>query len=84
MPKLKKKLTPAQKKARKEEKIDRQKKYMWVFVNGKQVRVERPPMIDGIPQDEWIAQNADSMWLHQNEMWEVLHSRESENEDFPF
>ena len=39
--------------------------------------------IDGVPQDEWIEQNADPIWLHQNEMWEVLHARETQkpNED---
>lgn len=74
MPKVKKKLTAAQKKAKKEAKIERQKKYMWVSVNGKQVRVKRPSTIDGVPKDEWIEQNADPIWLHQNEMWEVLHA----------
>jgi hypothetical protein len=74
MAKVKKKLTAAQKKA----KAERQKKYMWVFMNGKQVRVKRPEMIDGIPKDEWIEKNASSIWLHQNEMWDVLHAREME------
>ncbi len=78
MPKLAKKTTAAQKKSKKEAKIERQKKYMWVFMNGKQVRVKRPPTIDGIPQDEWIAQNADPIWLHQNEMWDVLDARDSD------
>jgi len=27
------------------------KKYMWVFMNGKQVRVKRPPTIDGMDVD---------------------------------
>ncbi|MFT5702451.1 MAG: hypothetical protein ACI8ZB_005371 [Desulforhopalus sp.] len=74
MAKVKKKLTVAQKKA----KAERQKKYMWVFMNGKQVRVKRPEMIDGIPKDEWIEQNASPIWLHQNEMWDVLHARDME------
>ena len=73
MAKVKKKLTTAQKKV----KAERQKKYMWVFMNGKQVRVKRPEMIDGIPRDEWIEQNASLIWLHQNEMWDVLDARES-------
>ena len=73
MAKVKKKLTTAQKKV----KAERQKKYMWVFMNGKQVRVKRPEMIDGIPKDEWIEQNASPIWLHQNEMWDVLDARES-------
>lgn len=68
MAKQKKKLTPAQK----AEKKERQKKYMWVFRNGKQVRVKRPEMIDGIDIDEFIRQNADPIWLHQNGMWEYI------------
>jgi hypothetical protein len=74
MAKVKKKLTAAQKKA----KSERQKKYMWVFMSGKQVRVRRPEMIDGIPKDEWIEQNASPIWLHQNEMWDVLDALESQ------
>ena len=72
MAKVKKKLTSAQKRAKKDAKAERQKKYMWVFMNGKQVRIKRPPTIDGIEADEFIQQNADPMWLHQNEMWEDI------------
>jgi uncharacterized protein YnzC (UPF0291/DUF896 family) len=43
--------------------------YMWIFINGKQKRVKRPPTIDGLPVDEFIRQNADPIWLHQNEFW---------------
>lgn len=46
--KSKKKLTPAQKRAKKKAKAERQKKYMWVLMNGKQVRVKRPETIDGV------------------------------------
>jgi hypothetical protein len=77
MAKVKKKLTTAQKKA----KAERQKKYMWVFMSGKQVRVRRPEMIDGIPKDEWIEKNASPIWLHQNGMWDVLDARESQEQD---
>jgi len=70
MAKVKKKLTPAQKRAKKMAKAERQKKYIWVFMNGKQVRIKRPPTIDGIEVDEFIQENADPMWLHQNGMWE--------------
>jgi len=49
-------------------------------MNGKQVRVKRPPTIDGIPEGEWIEQNAGPIWLHQNEMWDVLDARESQAE----
>ncbi|WP_143873442.1 hypothetical protein [Catenovulum sediminis] len=64
-------------KARKAAKIERQKKYMWVFMNGKQVKVKRPAKIDGVDSNEWIEKNADPIWLHQNEMWETLHVRSS-------
>lgn len=92
MAKIKKKLTTAQKRAKKAAKAERQKKYMWVFMNGKQVRVKRPPTIDGMSVDEFIEQNADPVWLHQNEMWEYIHTEEtnenhegsSKNEDLPF
>ena len=72
MAKVKKKLTAVQKRARKKAKAERQKKYMWVFMNGKQVRVKRPPTIDGMDVDEYIQKNADPIWLHQNEMWEYI------------
>lgn len=78
MAKVKKKLTPAQKRARKKAKAERQKKYMWIFMNGKQVRVKRPPTIDGMDVDEYIQQNADPAWLHQNEMWEYIQTDEDE------
>jgi len=78
MAKIKKKITTAQKRARKKAKTERQKKYMWVFMNGKQVRVKRPSTIDGIGVDEFIEQNADPIWLHQNEMWEYIETGEEE------
>ena len=79
MAKVKKKLTAAQKRARKKAKAERQKKYMWVFMNGKQVRVKRPPTIDGMDVAEYIQKNADPVWLHQNEMWEYIQSDEDED-----
>ena len=76
MAKQKKKLTLAQKAAKKE----RQKKYMTVFMNGKQVRVKRPETIDGIDVDEFIRRNADPIWLHQKEMWEYMDQTEEKVE----
>ncbi len=70
------KLTPAQKAA----KTERQKKYMTVFMNGRQVRVKRPETIDGIDVDEFIRRNADPIWLHQNEMWEYMDQTEEKVE----
>jgi hypothetical protein len=76
MAKPKRKLTAAERRAKRE----RRKKYQWIFINGKQVRVRRPPTIDGMPVDEFIARNADPLWLHQNEMWELI---EPDPELFP-
>ena len=78
MIKKNKKPTAAQKSARKKAKAERQKKYIWVFMNGKQVRVKRPQSIDGMDVDEFILKNADPIWLHQNEMWEYIETRENE------
>jgi len=72
MAKVKKKLTPAQKRAKKAAKAERQRKYQWVFMNGKQVRIKRPPTVDGMPVDQFIQENADPIWLHQNELWELM------------
>ena len=70
----KKKLTPAQKLAKKK----RKKEFMTIFLNGKQVRVKRPVTIDGMDVDEFIRRNADPIWLHQNEMWEYMDMFENE------
>ena len=51
MAKPKRKLTAAEKQARRE----RKKKYKTIFINGKQKRVLREPTIDGLPIDEFIA-----------------------------
>ena len=79
MRKGKKKLTADQKRARRKAKAERQKKYTWVFMNGKQVRIKRPPTIEGIDADEYIRQNADPIWLHQNEMWEYIRTEDDED-----
>jgi hypothetical protein len=66
--KPKRKLTAAQRKARRE----RKQKFTMIFVNGKQKWVPRPLSIDGLTADEFIANNADPIWLHQNELWELM------------
>ena len=66
MGKRKRKLTAAEK----AEKKRRREMYMTIFIGGKQKRVRRPPTVDGIPVEEFIRQNADPIWLHQNEMRE--------------
>jgi len=82
MGRIKKELTAAQKRAKKLARAKRREKFMWVFMNGKQVRVERPSTIDGMDSDEFILQNADPLWLHQNEMWEYIDT--DENDECPF
>ena len=71
MPKIKRKLTAQEKANKKRRKLE----YMTIFINGKQKRVKRPMLIDGIPVDEFIAINADPIWLHQNEDWEYLDAQ---------
>jgi hypothetical protein len=70
MIKAKRKLTAAERRARRE----RKKNFMTIFLNGKQKRVPRPQMIDGLPVDEFIARNADPIYLQQNELWEFMPS----------
>jgi len=79
MAKVKKELTAAQKRTRKKAKTERQKKYMWVFRNGKQVRIKKPSMIDGIDIGEFIQENHDPIWLHKNKMWEYIQTDENED-----
>lgn len=76
MAKVKKTLTAAQKRAKKKAKEERQKKYKWIFMNGKQVRVKRPETINGIDKNEFILRNADPIWLQQNQMWEYMDQDE--------
>jgi hypothetical protein len=66
------KLTAAQRRARSE----RKRKYKIVFINGKQKRIPRPEQIDGLPVEEFIIRNADSIWLHRNGLWEFMPSDE--------
>ena len=68
MKKPKRKLTAAERRARRE----RKKNFMTIFLNGKQKRVPRPQLIDGLTVDEFVARNADPIYLHQNELWEYM------------
>lgn len=68
MAKQKRKLTAAERQA----KAKRKAEFMTVFMNGKQERVRRPVLIDGMDPDEFVLRNADPTWLHQNEMWEWM------------
>lgn len=87
MAKQKRKRTKAEKIAKKE----RQRLYEWVFINGKQKRVKRQPTIEGMDAVEFIAANAGPIWLHQNEMWELIKPEPElpgvltpDNDDVPF
>ena len=60
----------------KAEKTRLRQEYEWVFINGKQKRVRRPRTIDGMDVDEYIRQNADPIWLHQEGLWEYLMTEE--------
>jgi len=77
MKKSKRKRTAAEKAARKQ----RREEYMTIFIGGKHKRIKRPPTVEGMDIDEFIRKNADPIWLHQNEMWEVLHERENAEEE---
>ena len=74
MPKQKRKLTAAEKAEKKRRSLE----YMTIFINGKQKRVKRPQLIDGIDADEFIRRNADPIWLHQAEMWEEMNTEEAD------
>jgi hypothetical protein len=67
---IKKKLTAGQKAAKKK----RRQEFMTLLFNGKQKRVKRPAAEDGFGADDYLRQNADPVWLHQNEMWECLEA----------
>jgi hypothetical protein len=52
-------------------------------------------MIDGLTVDDFIENNADDLWYHQNEMWECIKTedvpdylegreRNPLDEDYPF
>lgn len=81
MANIKKKLTAAQKQAKREAKAQRQKKYTWVFMGGKQVRIKRPAMIEGVPVAQYVSENADPIWLHQNGMYEEIGAAENDEDN---
>ena len=29
-------------------------------------------MVEGVSEDQFLRENADAMWFHQNEMWEYI------------
>jgi hypothetical protein len=35
-------------------------------------RAAWPPLVEGLRADEFIARNADPIWLHENSLWELM------------
>jgi len=68
----KKKLTAAQKRAKRE----RRENTQIIFLNGKQKRVPREKRIEGLPEYEYLARTADPVWLMENGYYELLYQRE--------
>jgi hypothetical protein len=62
------------------EKRQRSQELITIFVRGKMKRIRKPPRIEGLDVDEFIRQNADPIWLHQNEMWEYREENEQTSE----
>jgi hypothetical protein len=54
---------------------------MTVFMNGKQKRIRRPATVEGLDVDEFIRRNADPVWLHQNELWELMEPEQADSPD---
>lgn len=77
MSRRKRKLTPQQK----SEKKRRQREYMTISIDGKQERVKRSPMIEGMSVEDFIRANADPIWLHENELWEYMDTDRDEGEE---
>ena len=74
MSKRSRKLTAAEKAARRR----RKRETMIIFINGKQNCVKREPTIEGMSVDEYMRRNADPVWLQQNGMWEYMEPETGE------
>jgi len=70
--KVKKPLTAEQKRAKRARRKWRRENFDQVFINGKRKFIRKPPMIDGIPADEFYARNADSITLTQDGDYHLL------------
>ena len=64
-------------------KAKRKAEFEFIFIRGKQKRVRRPAMVEGMPAEEFILANADPIWLHQNEMWEYLQPTTTDGDEEP-
>lgn len=72
----KRRLTAAEKAAKKRRKAE----FQTVFVGGKMKRVRRPPTIEGVDVHEFIRRNADPIFLHEHEMWELMEEPDAPHE----
>ena len=77
MAKRKRKRTAAERRAKREFR----RTHMRVFIHGKQKWVRRPVpvLVEGLPVDEFIAKNADPIWLHQHELWHLMPPKDRDS-----
>lgn len=62
---------------------DEHGEYRWeyYFVGGKQKK-SKVRVVDGEDfDDDYIRNNADDIWLHQNGMWDIIHERQNPTPD---
>lgn len=65
---MKIKLDAAKRAERKRRKLE----FETIFIGGKMKRIRRPLAIDGMNVDDFLSGNADPLWLHQNDLWELI------------
>jgi hypothetical protein len=71
----KRKLSAGEKAAKKK----RRREYQTIFIDGKMKRVRRPPTIDGMRVEDFVRQNADPIFLHQEGLWEYLEAPDDDD-----
>ena len=76
MGKKKRKLNPVEKAAKRKRRLE----YGTIFMSGRMKRVRRPPTVEGMALDEFLRTHADPIFLHQEELWEYIELRGSEDE----
>jgi hypothetical protein len=76
MGKRKRKLSPAEKAAKRQRRLE----YETVFVNGRMKRVRKRPTVQGMACDEFLRTHADPVFLQQEGLWVYIELRETEDE----
>ena len=71
----KRKLSAAEKTAKNKRRQD----YQTVFISGKMKRVRRASTIDGISVDDFVRQNGDPIFLHQEGLWEYYEAPDDDS-----